>query len=201
MSMSKVTKLAKIVVPASKVASILGWKKNGMILALQLSGDKIDLALADKSHRETFPVETVDCKDMFHGKAYKYINLKQLTRDDAIEAMKCRRAKVEAEFAQRVEEIVSNHEVSAVVANWPVTAEGVRMPKDCGKILRVLDIINTHAPDVLSENRPVTLLEELRDLSVQNSHPTILEDFMGAIWEYEEDGYRTDATSSQLTYA
>jgi len=203
MSMSKATSLSKIVMPPSKLASFLSWRKNnGILLALQLSGDSVDIAVAHKIEHEASQVCSIDCKSMFHGTADEYLKTPTVAisgdrewTDEQRSAMKVRRGKLEEEFAHKIADVVGKYDISAVVANWPVDPDGRRLPKECGKVLRVLDIINTHTPGVLSTNRPVALLEENRSyfrISVGTQafqkFPTNLSiDFMNTFWEHPSE--------------
>jgi len=93
------------------------------------------------------PVGAVDCTDMFHGRAAEYLHRAAPSAgersDDPRRAMRARRGALEGEFARRIAHVVETHEIAAVVANWPVAPDGARRPKECGKVLRVLDIMNS----------------------------------------------------------
>mmetsp|Transcript_44076 Transcript_44076/g.86425 ORF Transcript_44076/g.86425 Transcript_44076/m.86425 type:complete len:222 (-) Transcript_44076:157-822(-) len=221
MSMSKATSLAKIVMPPSKLASFLNWNNNtGVLLALHLHGNSVGLAVAQRTEHAVVPVGAVDCTDMFHGRAAEYLHRTAPSAgergDDPRRAMRARRGALEGEFARRIAHVVETHEIAAIVANWPVAPDGARRPKECGKVLRVLDIMNTHAPGVLSTTRPVALWEEQHNTvdtatgmqSSQKLPSDILMDFMDTFSDRpseecssEDFLFVSDTTQNRSSYA
>ncbi|KAL7461408.1 hypothetical protein ACHAXS_001826 [Conticribra weissflogii] len=130
-------KLSGILVPPSRIASILDWRRSiGTVLGFDITADKIGLAITE--HPENYCHSTPLGVLSLHGRNTPRKS-QGISRDSLSE----------------IESIVRENNVCGVVVNWPVN-EG-RMGERCGKVLQVLDSIVDLSGGVISAKRPFTL--------------------------------------------
>ena len=131
------TKLSSALVAPSKVANMLDWRKTvGAVMALDISTDRIGLAVAEHPEHicESVPLNTLSlCQG--RGQA----SPKTVTKD----------------IISELEGAVRQHRICAFVVKWPVN-EG-RMGEECGKVLQVLDSVIDQSNSVVTRKRPFTL--------------------------------------------
>ena len=133
----RATKLSSALVPPSKIASILDWRRSiGAVIGFDITMDKIGVAVVE--HPEIFchstPLESISLNDKSTSQRSQGISTDSLSN---------------------LESIVKQHRVCAFVVNWPVN-EG-RMGEHCGKVLQVLDSIIGQSNNVVTKSKPFTL--------------------------------------------
>jgi len=144
-------KLLKVLVPPSKIASSLDWKKvSGSVLSLDIHQDHIGLALA--SHPS------------FGEKAHtlKPIQLPKKGR------------RVTEECRALLAEIVAKHKVCGLVVSWPLQPDTGKMGAACGRVLHTLeDIVSTNNEGVSNDLDSSSILTRNRPLCLWDGvHPT-----------------------------
>jgi len=126
------SKLAKLLVPPSKIAASLNWKKfNGAVLSLDIHKDRIGMAIA--SHP---------------------------TMDDGAEALEpiyyhFQGGKLPEHTKDKLEQIVRNEKnICGVVVSWPLQKDTGHMGASCGRTMHVVEEL-LEDTNVFAPNRPL----------------------------------------------
>uniref|UniRef100_A0A7S2EEA7 Uncharacterized protein n=1 Tax=Trieres chinensis TaxID=1514140 RepID=A0A7S2EEA7_TRICV len=133
--MSAASRIGKSLVEPGKLAKVLNWKRSCSVMALEITGDKVGVAIA----------------------VQPYDNCVVLPVDSIALAENGQPNEVGQSAASRLEDLARRHNVGAVVVGWPLQPEG-RPGKPCGKVIHTLERwVEKEEGSVLSKKRPFTL--------------------------------------------
>lgn len=133
-------RLSRCMVPPSRIASILDWKRKGsVIMALDITEQRIGVAVAKHPtpNNKVYALETISYMPMKNRHS-----LRRLEQNDRV--------------ASELEEVVEDYKVCAFIVGWPLQPDG-RSGGPCGKVLHLLDYFAEREKPLLSQGRPCAL--------------------------------------------
>ena len=118
------SRLSKSLVPASKIATLLDWKKlsGKCVIALDISRERVGLALGAHPSRN-LPICSLPPIQLFTKRSFG-------------DELRVPREEVAAEL----DDLVDNLDVCGFIVGWPLQPEG-RPGKPCGLVLHILENI------------------------------------------------------------
>lgn len=124
------TKLAKLLVAPSKIATSLNWRKsNGAILSLDIHKDRIGIAIAGHPTIETSAQTLEAIPICFEG------------------------GKLPQHTTLQIEDIIAEYNILGIIVSWPVQKDTGHMGAACGRTIRILEDLLENS----NVNRPFCL--------------------------------------------